>query len=212
MEANSAGAEVTPADRAEAAARDLADRGLAVTARAVREAAGVRMDVAAAAARAWKEVAEEDRAVPVPDVPEDVAARVGAIWADAYRAALAIVSPERDRLAREVKELSEEVDGLTAIVADVESERDRVSDQRVVVEKELGQVQSELGVAHADLQQAAIDIQEARMNVGSLTQRCADLTEERDRLVGQVGTLMSKIPAPAVKRGTAGKSTDSKKS
>src|SRR5699024_11846122 len=39
----------TPEDRAEANARDLADRGMAVTARAVREAAGVRMAVAAAA-------------------------------------------------------------------------------------------------------------------------------------------------------------------
>ena len=44
----------TPEDRAEAAARDLADRGLAVTARAVREAAKVRMTVASEVARAWR--------------------------------------------------------------------------------------------------------------------------------------------------------------
>lgn len=39
-----------PEERADAAARDLADRGLFVTARAVRAAAGVRMSTASATA------------------------------------------------------------------------------------------------------------------------------------------------------------------
>ena len=91
-------AATTPEDRAETAARDLADRGLAVTARAVREAAGVRMAVAAQTAKAWREASQEDNAVTIPETPEDVKGRLDAIWADAYRAALAAVTPERDRL------------------------------------------------------------------------------------------------------------------
>src|SRR5690625_2027948 len=89
----------TPEDRAEAAARDLADRGQAVTARAVRKAAGVRMTVAAAAARAWREATRDRAEVEVPEVPADVSARLAAVWADAYRAAISVVAPERDRLA-----------------------------------------------------------------------------------------------------------------
>lgn len=49
------------------------------------------------------------------------APRLDAIWADAYRAAVATVTPERDRLAVEVEELRGEVDALTATVEDVET-------------------------------------------------------------------------------------------
>src|SRR5699024_3701442 len=110
--------------RAEAAARDLADRGVPVTARAVREAAGVRMAVAAEAARAWREATATESREPVPEVPEDVRGRLTAIWADAYRAAVAAVSPERDRFAAEVESLSGEVEALTETVGEVEAERD----------------------------------------------------------------------------------------
>ena len=110
----------TPEGRAEAAARDLADRGLAVTARAVREAAGVRMTVANAVARAWREATADDTEVQVPTTPTDERSRLDAIWTDAYRAAHAAVSPERDQLAATVAELQAEVDALTTAVAEVD--------------------------------------------------------------------------------------------
>ena len=116
-------AATTPEDRAETAARDLADRGLAVTARAVREAAGVRMAVATQTAKAWREATQEDNAVTIPETPEDVKGRLDAIWADAYRAALAAVTPERDRLAAEAETLRAEVEALTVAVTEVEDER-----------------------------------------------------------------------------------------
>lgn len=56
----------TPEARAEAAARDLVDTGRNVTARAVREAAGVRMAVAAEAARAWRDAVANEPEVIVP--------------------------------------------------------------------------------------------------------------------------------------------------
>lgn len=45
----------------------------------------------------------------IPAVPEDVQGRLTAIRADAYRAALAAVTPERDRLATELDQLRDEV-------------------------------------------------------------------------------------------------------
>src|SRR5699024_8327714 len=92
----------TPEERAEAAARELADTGRAVTARAVREASGVRMTVAAALAKAWNEATTEDAVVQVPEMPADVQVGLEAIWADAYRAAWDAVAQERDRLNGEV--------------------------------------------------------------------------------------------------------------
>src|SRR5699024_7254548 len=96
----------TPEERAEAAARELADTGRAVTARAVREAAGVRMTVAAAEAKAWNEATTEDAVVQVSEVRDDVLARWEAIWSDAYRAAWDAVAIERDRLQGEVEKLT----------------------------------------------------------------------------------------------------------
>src|SRR5690625_2294390 len=110
----------TPEERAEAAARELADTGRAVTARAVREVAGVRMTVAAAVAKAWNEATTEDAVVPVPEIPADVQGRLEAIWADAYRAAWDAVAPERDRLQGEVEHLTKDVQAYISDLQDAE--------------------------------------------------------------------------------------------
>lgn len=173
----------TPEDRAEAAARDLADRGLAVTARAVREAAGVRMAVAAQAAKAWREASQEDDAVVIPEVPEDVRGRLTAIWTDAYRAALAEVTPERDRLAVEVEALRAEVEALTATVAEVEDERDQAA-----------QVAAERADA---LTVAQKDARDAMAATAAAEQRNAALEGELARLTKRFDALIEKLPAPA---------------
>lgn len=170
-----------PEGRAESAARDLADRGVAVTARAVRDAAGVRMTVAADAARAWREAAAERSEVTVPDVPEDVQGRMAAIWADAYRSAHSLLSPERDQLASEVEQLRGEVDGLTTAVADVEAERDEQAERAVVAEQagEAKRVEAEQAVARATRAEEHVVAVEA----------------ERDRLAAQVAALIERIPS-----------------
>lgn len=170
----------SPEVRAEAAARDLADRGMAVTARAVREAAGVRMAVAAEAARAWREATATEDREPVPEVPEDVRGRLAAIWADAYRAAVAAVSPERDRLAAEVEALSGEVEALTGTVGEVEAERDAHAVRADTAEQ--------------DLATAVAERAEHETRADRAEDRVSAVEAERDRLAEQVNALIARIP------------------
>lgn len=170
----------SPEDRAEASARDLADRGKAVTARAVREAAGVRMAVAAAAARAWREATAEDSEVEVPEVPEDVTARLAAVWADAYRAAVASVTPERDQLAAEAEELRGEVEALTATVSEVEDERDQVTQQ--------------LHTAQDDQSTIEYQLRDATQTIGTHEATITELREQNRTLTGQLDALIARIP------------------
>lgn len=176
---------LTPEARAEAAARDLADRGQAVTARAVREAAGVRMTVAADAARAWRDAQADDTEIQVPDVPADVRGRLDAIWADAYRAAITAVTPERDRLAVEVDELRGEVDALTATVEEVETERD---DHATRAEK-----------AEKDRATAASERAEATARADRAEDRAKAAEAERDRLDQQMRALIARLPETTTK-------------
>lgn len=171
----------TPEDRAEAAARDLADRGQAVTARAVREAAGVRMAVAAAAARAWREATAEASEVEVPEVPVDVTARLAAVWADAYRAAVAAVTPERDQLASEVEELRGEVEALTATVSEVEDEQATIAGQRDAAQQ---------------AQQACEEqLREVTQTLSSRDATIVELREHNSSLTAQVTELIARIPS-----------------
>lgn len=133
----------SPEARAEAAARDLADTGRAVTARAIREAAKVRMAVAATTAKAWNDAARDDDHDTIPPVPDDVTGRLSAIWADAYRAALAVITPERDQLRTEVETLRAEVEALTGDVEAVEAERDTATNQITDLETKLATAETE---------------------------------------------------------------------
>lgn len=168
----------SPEERAEAAARDLTDRGLPVTARAVREVAGVRMTVAASAAKAWREATDEN--LSIPEVPTDVTARLAAIWADAYRSAVTSISPERDRLAAEVLELRQEIEALTAEIANAEHERDAARS-----------AESEANTRAEVAERAAKEHQ----NTAEIARASArEVEAERDRLTQRIDSLISRIP------------------
>ena len=154
-----------PEERAEAAARDLADRGLAVTARAVRETASVRMTVAATVARAWRDAEAEDSKLTVPD---------------ADRAAAATITPERDRLATEVAELHGEAEALTAEVVMAEEERDAA--------------RTAAGDAEARATRAQRGEQEEKTRTEIAQAAAKEANAERDRLSAQVDNLISRIP------------------
>lgn len=179
MPTNSEPAE-TPEERAEAVARDLADTGRRVTARAVREAAGVRMAVAAEVARAWKEAEADEPEVVVPPVPEDVTGRLKAIWTDAYRAAVASISPERDRLRKQVAELREEVEDMTTVVTTVEAERDRIT--------------ADVEAARVSEAEAKDSSEKFEREARGAESRATAVEGERDRLAAQIAALIERIP------------------
>lgn len=120
-------AEQTPREKADAAAEALAAEGLDVTARAVRERAGVRMTVAVEAAREWGQ--QQTAAVTAPDVPDVVATRFEAIWREAWQAARAEFDAERAGLAAKVAAAAEERDRLVNDIEHLEAERDQAAQQ-----------------------------------------------------------------------------------
>lgn len=187
---NNSPESATPEERAEAAARDLADRGLRVTARAVRETAGVRMAVAAEAARAWTQAQADEGEVQVPETPADVRGRLDAIWTDAYRAALTAVTPERDRIAAEAAQLRNEVDALTTAVAEVENERDEHVSRLEGAEQERANAIAERDEAASQLAQSVGRAERAE-------DRAQAAEAERDRLAAQVTALIARIPEAA---------------
>jgi hypothetical protein len=110
----------TPEARAERAAEELDAEGLAVTARAVRERAGVRMGAAAAAARRWARGRLDAAGAPEP--PAGVAARFDAVWRDAWRAARAELDAERAGWLRRVDAAESEAAALGGDVERLEAE------------------------------------------------------------------------------------------
>lgn len=173
----------TPEERAEAAARELADTGRAVTARAVREAAGVRMTVAAAVAKAWNEATTEDETVPVPEVPTDVHGRFEAIWADAYRAAWDAVAPERDRLQGEVEQLTKDTQAYIADLHEAEQTEQSLRD-------EIDQVNQRATEAEAEARTA---VEHAQQEVAEMRGRADQLAAENARLTKLIDDQLAKL-------------------
>lgn len=139
------------------------------------------MAVAADAARAWKAAAEEQTQLVIPDVPADVAGRLSAIWADAYRAAVAAVSPERDRFALEIEELRAEGEALTGTVEEVEDERDEAAAQR--------------DAALTDRKAAEEQLREATQTINTRSATITELREQTQRLTSQLDALIARIPS-----------------
>jgi hypothetical protein len=173
----------TPEERAEAAARELADTGRAVTARAVREAAGVRMTVAASVAKAWNEATVEDDTVLVPEVPRDVHGRFEAIWADAYRAAWDAVTPERDRLQGEVEQLTKDAQAYIADLHEAEQTEQSLRD-------EIDQANQRVTDAEAEARTA---VEQAQQEVAEMRGRADQLAAENARLTKLIEEQLAKL-------------------
>ena len=119
--------ETTPRSEAEEralrAAEALAAADQPVTARSVRERAGVAMAVASAAATAWNE--KVTAAEAVPDIPDDVLRRFAGVWAAAHEQARSTFTEERDGLRAHLREVEAERDDLIDDLAEEESRRDQ---------------------------------------------------------------------------------------
>lgn len=96
------------------AAEALTAEGGTVTARAVRERAGVAMTVAVQAAREWKAAAAEGQGVP--PVPDVVQARAEGLWAEAVRVARAEHDQAVDGWKRQLRQMETERDEAIAAV------------------------------------------------------------------------------------------------
>ena len=173
-------------ERARIAADELTAAGDTVTARAVREKAGVSMTVAAQVAREWKPSAEAERATP--EIPTRVQVRVEGLWKEA-------VDTVRDEFEAERK-------GWQKRLEETASERDELISDIAEFEAKTGELQTLLEELRAE---AVANTKALEESVRSATSR-ADrseaqveaLQQERDRLIEEnraTQTLLMELAA-----------------
>lgn len=187
-------AEVTPAQRAEAAAEELAAEGLGVTAAAVRERSGVRMATASNVAKAWKEREKQSKDQPAEPVPDWLLARfqasIQAAWHEARTLSHTEFGDARAGWEAKLAAAEREVLKLTAAVEDVERECERIE-----IEARAGSERAaeELAAAHAQAAEQAeahaAQLAAERSRADRAEGALEAVTAERDRLLAQLETV-----------------------
>lgn len=175
----------SPEQRAWQAAEEVAAQGRRVTARAIREAAGVSMAVAVA--KAWN---EQQGPEDVPPVPEAVQLRLAGVWREAVAAArgeheaarqgwetqvtaaqtetleletaLEVAEAQVEQLHREVEDLQAQVQGQRSRADRAEAQGDQltalVAQLRTEIEQLRDQVQMQR--SRADRAEAVLELQQ----------------------------------------------------
>jgi chromosome segregation ATPase len=174
---------VSPEHKAWRAAEQLAAEGLNVTAVSVRERSGVRMATAAAAARTWKAQEKEAESASTEPVPEHLQARSLAVLEGVWHEARALSRAEFDeaRVSADVKlrATEDEVLKLTAVVEELEQERERFTRKATNAAK----------VARERADDLAAQLAAERSRADRAEGALEAVTAERDRLLDQVGSL-----------------------
>ena len=132
----------TAEQKAAEAAASLAAEGASVTARMVRERAGVNMKAAGEAARAWNE--EQAAAAQAPELPQSVLTRVQGVWIEALSVASAAFESDRQGWDAQRQVVAAEVERLEDDVATVEAERDAAREAGAVLQAELDAIRLQL--------------------------------------------------------------------
>ena len=132
----------TAEQKAAEAAASLAAEGVSVTARMVRERAGVNMKAAGEAARAWNE--EQAAAAQAPELPQSVLTRVQGVWIEALSVASAAFESDRQGWDAQRQVVAAEVERLEDDVATVEAERDAAREAGAVLQAELDAIRLQL--------------------------------------------------------------------
>lgn len=173
--------EVTPQRRAAEAAEALSADGAPVTARAVRERSGVRMGVAADAAREWnqRQVAQME----VPALPEALQMRFEAAWRVAVELARGEFDEARAGWQQRVDEATEEQNVLSQELDRVETERDQLRADIDAARAEAEARERQSAKAHA----------EERSRADKAEGRAETIASERDRLVAERDTLLVRL-------------------
>lgn len=160
-------AALSAEEKAARAAEELAAKKKAVTARSVRDLAGVSMAAATEAARVWNERAAELE--NVPDIPEDVLARVDGIWRAAYVAAREEFDELRAGWLSRYETSQQDVDALTKSVAELEEQLAREQEE-----------------AHQTQRAATKELTEAQTRAARAEGALEAVTSERDRLLAEL--------------------------
>lgn len=185
-------------ERARVAADELTAAGETVTARAVRERAGVSMTVAAQIAREWKTSAEAERATP--EIPARVQVRVEGLWKEAIDTARDEFEAERQGWQRRLEETREERDGLIKDVA--------------TFEIKIEELQALLEAARHEAQTSVAGLEKTLRSITSRADRAEAqvqvLQEERDRLIQENQASQALLMELATKGATIA-NTDTKK-
>ena len=185
-------------ERARIAADELTAAGETVTARAVREKAGVSMTVAAQIAREWKTSAEAERAIP--EIPKRVQVRVEGLWKEAIDTVRDEFEAERQGWQQRLEETVEERDGLIKDVATSETE---VAELQELLEK----TQKEALASVAGLEEVLRGVTSRADRAEAQVQA---LQEERDRLI-QENQVSQTLLIELATKGATITNTDAKK-
>lgn len=167
----------TAEQRATTAAEALSAEGASVTARAVRQRSGVKMSVAADAARQWNQHQASQAATP--DVPEEVQTRFEAAWRAAYAAATAEFDQARAGWQQRIDHTAAEQDALAEELDKAETQRDQA----------LSELDAAREQAAAQQTEAAQQITEQRSRADKAEARAEAIEAERDRLLAERDTI-----------------------
>ncbi|MET4143808.1 DNA-binding protein [Arthrobacter sp. UYCo732] len=169
--------EQTPEERAAAAAEALAAEGAAVTARSVRDRSGVRMALAAEAARAWND--QQSKEATVPEPPAAVQARFAALWREAVTLARGEFAEARTGWEARIAKAEEERNGTAEDLGKVEDERDKALKEATKAAEAVTTQRS-----RADKAEGRTEAIAAERN---------RLVEERDRLLADISELRNQV-------------------
>lgn len=178
----------TAEQKAAEAAEAIGSEGAAVTARAVRARSGVRMAVAAEAARAWNEA--EANAAVVPEPPAAVEARFAAVWREAVIAARAEFAEAKAGWQAKLDQAEAERSTLAEEVEQLEAERDEARKERDKAGRETARLREEAAAAAAAATEA---LAEQRSRADRAEARAEAVEGERDRLLAERDRLQADI-------------------
>lgn len=180
-------------ERARIAADELTATGSAVTARAVREAAGVSMAVAAQVAREWKTSAQAERATP--EIPTRVQVRVEGLWKEAIDTVRDEFEAERQGWQKRLEETAAERDELISDIAPFEAKTEEL--QTLLEETRVEAV--------ANTKALEESVRSATSRADRAEAQVEALQEERDRLIEENRATQALLMELAAKGATTTK-------
>lgn len=168
----------TPEQRAQQAAEEVAAQGRRVTARAIRETAGVSMAVATAAARTWNET---QGAEDVPPVPDAVQLRVAGLWREAVTAARVEHEAARQGWEAQLADARAEARELETALEDVESRVEQLRREVADLQAQVQGQRSRADRAEARVEAEQVRMEELRVEVEQLRDQVQEQRSRADR-------------------------------